>query len=207
MMPARSVSSAKFSAEHLKESQTFAGSRTVTAKIFPLILKVRSMPQVTCSVARGNDRQRSRTKSTSAFMGRSVGEIMVVGKVLTMAGDYRRGLVDADIFVPNGGIFADVGGQEVDAFGGVEVDDLDAVFAEPVDGPAEIDGFAGDYGVGGELGGEAAASPARAERSDPQFVAIGALATGAAEGVGFWVDGGIVLLDAGVSGAAPQAFP
>jgi hypothetical protein len=52
IIPARSVSSAKFSAEHLKESQTLAGSSTVTAKIFPLILKVRS-PQVTCSVAWG----------------------------------------------------------------------------------------------------------------------------------------------------------
>src|SRR5258708_8864013 len=166
MMPARSVSSAKFSAEHLKESQTFAGSRTVTAKIFPLILKVRSMPQVTCSVARGNDRQRSRTKSTSAFMGRSVGEIMVVGKVLTMAGDYRRGLVDADIFVPNGGIFADVGGPEVDAFGGVEGDDLDAVFAGPVDAAAEIDRFADDYGGDGGLADRAASISAGRERCD-----------------------------------------
>src|SRR5260370_35879327 len=62
MMPARSVSSAKFSAEHLNESQTFAGSNTVTAKIFPLIRKVRA-PQVTCSVAWGNERQRSVSQS------------------------------------------------------------------------------------------------------------------------------------------------
>src|ERR1700719_759626 len=109
MIPARSVSSAKFSAEHLKESQTFAGSRTVTAKIFPLILKVRSMPQVTCSVALGNDRQRSRIQSMSAFMGRSVGEIMLIGKILKMAAT-AGGLVDADIFVPDGWICADVAG-------------------------------------------------------------------------------------------------
>src|ERR1700693_4398250 len=101
MMPARSVSSAKFSAEHLKESQTFAGSRTVTAKIFPLIRKVRSMPQVICSVAWGNVRQRSRTQSTSRYMGRSVGEISVVaeifGRVVVGFGAVSRGLVDADV--------------------------------------------------------------------------------------------------------------
>src|SRR5882762_4813334 len=74
MIPARSVRSAKFSAEHLKESQTLAGSRTVTAKIFSLILKVRSAPQVTFSVAAGKERQSFRTQSTSACIAEVYGK-------------------------------------------------------------------------------------------------------------------------------------
>src|SRR5258708_36701273 len=102
-------------------------------------------------------------------------------------------LVDADFFVPNGGISADVGGQEVDAFGGVEVDDLDAIFAEPVDAAVEIAGFADDYGGDAELADEAAAIPARRQRGDHNFVAIGALAAGPAEGVVFSAGCGAVL--------------
>src|SRR5258708_33002255 len=63
--------------------------------------------------------------------------------------------------------------------------------------------FADDYGGDGELADEAAAVPAGRQSGDHDFVAISALATGAAEGVGFCVDRGIVLLDAAVV-AAPQ---
>src|SRR5579864_5132868 len=63
MMAIRSVSSAKVSGAHLKESQTGAGSSTVTAKILLLTRKVRSWPQLIFSVAWGNDRQSSRTHS------------------------------------------------------------------------------------------------------------------------------------------------
>ncbi len=45
---------------------------------------------------------------------------------------------DANVLVPNGGIFADKRGEKLDAFGGVEIDDLDAIFPEPIDAPAEI---------------------------------------------------------------------
>src|SRR6266446_9902071 len=107
MIPGRSVSSAKLSGEHLKESHTGAGSSTVTAKIFPAILKVRSMPQVTCSVAWGNERHRSRTQSTSRFIGRSVGEFGFVVEIF----ERSVRLVDADVFVPNGRICADEGSQ------------------------------------------------------------------------------------------------
>src|SRR5260370_30774496 len=92
----------------------------------------------------------------------------------------------------------------MNAFGGVKVDDLDAVFAEPVDAAVEIDGLADDYSGDAELADEAAAIPARRQRGDHNLVAIGALTAGTAEGVGFSVDGGIVLLDTAVV-APPSA--
>ena len=39
------------------------------------------------------------------------------------------GLVFANIFFPDGWMFADEGAEKLDAFGGVQVDDLDAVLA------------------------------------------------------------------------------
>ncbi len=68
MMLERSVSSAKFSGEALKERQTEAGSNGVTANIFPPTLNTRSLPHWICSVAPGRERQISRKRST--FMGK-----------------------------------------------------------------------------------------------------------------------------------------
>ena len=104
----------------------------------------------------------------------------------------------ANVFVPDFGVLADVGGQQVDTLGGVEVEDVDAGGAEPVEASGEVAGFADDYGGKAELAHESAAEPARGERGDHDEVAVGALPSGAAEGVGFPVDGGVVLLDAAV---------
>ena len=107
----------------------------------------------------------------------------------------RAGLGDADIFIPNGRIFADISGQEVDAFGGMQVDDLNAVLAEPVDPASEVDRLAYDYSGDAELADQSAAIPARRQRGNHDLVAIGALASCAAEGIGLSMDGRVVFLD------------
>src|SRR5437667_92183 len=50
--------------------------------------------------------------------------------------------VDADVFVPEVGMFADERAEHLRAFVGVEVDDLDAAFPQPADAAFEVDRFA-----------------------------------------------------------------
>jgi len=64
--------------------------------------------------------------------------------------------------------------------------------------------LAHDQGAEAELADEAAAVPAGGEGGDHDEVAVGALAAGVAEGVGFAVDGGVVLLDAAVVATADE---
>src|SRR5260370_40838779 len=82
----------------------------------------------------------------------------------------------------------------MNAFGGVEVDDLDAIFAEPVDAAVEVGGLADDHGGDAELADEAAAIPAGRQGGDHNFFAIAALTASTAKSVGFSVDGWIVFL-------------
>jgi hypothetical protein len=104
--------------------------------------------------------------------------------------------------VPEGGVGGDVVAHHGDAGGVGEVDDGDAEVAEPVLTAGEVLGFADDDGAEAELADEAGAVPAGGERGDHDEVAVGALAAGVAEGVGFAVDAGVGLLDAAVVTAA-----
>ena len=97
-----------------------------------------------------------------------------------------------------------VSGQEVNAFGGVEVNHDDAIFAEPVNAAAKVNGLSDNHGGDSELTDETAAIPTRGQGGDHDFVTIGALTPGAAEGIGFAVDGGIVILDAAVVAASQE---
>jgi hypothetical protein len=116
--------------------------------------------------------------------------------------DRRLLTILADVFVPDRGICGDVIGEQADAFVGVQVDDSDTAFAQPIDAAAEVDRLADDDRPDVELADQAAAVPAGSKRGDHDFVAIAALTAGFAEGVGFSVDGGIALLDAAVVSAA-----
>jgi len=78
----------------------------------------------------------------------------------------RRASGFADIFVPDGGIFLDVVGEEGDALLGIEVDDFDVEGAEPVDAALEGAAFAYDDARESELADEAAAIPAGREGGD-----------------------------------------
>src|SRR5260370_6723593 len=84
-------------------------------------------------------------------------------------------------------------------------DYLDAIFVQPVDAAAEVNRFADDHRADAELPHQAAAIPAWRQRGDHDFVAIAALAAGAAESVGFAVERKIIFLDAPIV-AAPYAF-
>lgn len=113
--------------------------------------------------------------------------------------------VHADVFVPNGRVGGDVGGEEGDAFGGVEVDDLDAELAEPVDAAAEVLALADDETAEAELADEAGAVPAGGEGGDHGDGAVAALAAGAAEGVGLGMGAGVAILHAAVVAGGDEA--
>jgi hypothetical protein len=57
----------------------------------------------------------------------------------------------ADVFVPDGGIFLDVIGEERDAFLRIQVDDFDAQRAKPVHAALESAAFADDHASKTEL--------------------------------------------------------
>ena len=113
-------------------------------------------------------------------------------------------LVLADVFVPEGGIFLDVIGEESRTLLRVEIDDFDVEGAEPVDAAPEIARFTDNDAGKSELANEAAAIPAGSERGDHGEFAIRALPAGVAEGVGFSVEGGIAILDAAIVAGAEE---
>src|SRR2546430_5303811 len=83
--------------------------------------------------------------------------------------DFRNsgpGSVLADVFVPDGGIFFDVGGEQGYTFLKVEVENFDVERAEPIDAALESAAFADDDASESELADEAAAIPAGSEGSD-----------------------------------------
>jgi len=114
------------------------------------------------------------------------------------------GLCFADVFVPDGGIFLDVIGEESCTFLRVEIDDFDVERAEPVDAALECAGFTDDDAGKTELANQAAAIPAGSEGSDHSEFAIAALAAGVAEGVGFSVERGIAELHAAIVAGAEE---
>jgi hypothetical protein len=128
----------------------------------------------------------------------------VLRPYMTLLERDRRLLLLADVFVPDVGLFGDEFLEEVDALLGVQVDHADTVFDEPVEAAAEADGLADDDRSDLELAHEAAAIPAGGESGDHDFVAIGALTAGFAEGVGLTVDAGVGLLDAAVAASGEQ---
>ena len=110
----------------------------------------------------------------------------------------------ADVFVPDFGVRADKSLEQVDALLTVEIDNMHSVLAEPCKATLECATLADNQGADAELSHEAAAVPAGGERGDHDQVAVGGLPAGAAEGVGFSVDGGVALLHAAVVAAADQ---
>src|SRR3546814_3350764 len=92
--------------------------------------------------------------------------------------------------------------QHLDAALVGQVDDLDAVLAQPLDPAVEVHRLAHHHRADVELPHQAAAVPARGERGDHDGVAIAALAAGLAEGVGFAVHGRGAFLHPAIVAAA-----
>src|SRR3546814_12143594 len=86
-----------------------------------------------------------------------------------------------------------------------QVDDLDAVLAQPLDPAVEVHRLAHNHRADVELPHQAAAVPARGERGDHDGVAIAALAAGLEEGVGFAGHGRVAFLHAAIVAAAEPA--
>src|SRR5690606_11205701 len=112
---------------------------------------------------------------------------------------FQPASVDADVLVPERRIGPDPVRHHADTGLVGEVDHLHAVFAQPVVPALEIHRIAHHHGTDAELAHQAAAVPAGRERGDHDGVAVGALAAGLAEGVGFAVHRRVVLLHAAVA--------
>jgi len=98
----------------------------------------------------------------------------------------------------------DKGLEQLAAFLAVEVDDFDAVFAEPVEAAGKGAALPHDQSADAELAHQATAIPAGSQRGYHDQVAIAALSAGAAEGVRLAVDAWIALLHAAIVTAADQ---
>src|SRR5580692_8877722 len=104
----------------------------------------------------------------------------------------------SNILVPNRWVRANVVREKPGAFGGVQINHVDAKGAQLVDPTLEVAAFTDDQSAETELSNQTAAIPAGRESRDHNEVAITALTPGIAEGVGFAVDRGIALLHATV---------
>jgi len=88
----------------------------------------------------------------------------------------------------------DVAFEQLPALAAVQVDDLDAVLAEPVETSGKGSALADNQRADAKLTDQAAAIPAWGERGDHDQVAIAALAARQAKGVGLRVNAGVALL-------------
>src|SRR5690349_17611609 len=82
-------------------------------------------------------------------------------------------------------MFLNIVREQVDAPAGVEVDNFDAIFAQPIYPTLKVFGLAYNHGSYPELTDQPAAVPTRCERCDHDFVPIRSLASGAAKCVRF----------------------
>jgi hypothetical protein len=86
----------------------------------------------------------------------------------------------------------------------MQVHDLDAVFAKPVNPSPKVYRFAHDDSWDAELADQTAAIPTRRQSRNHDLVSIGALASCTAEGVRLSVNGRVVLLDSPIVTAAEE---
>src|SRR5258707_653282 len=75
--------------------------------------------------------------------------------------------------------------EHLDAIFGVEVDDIGAVLAQPIDAAAKVHGLADHYGADAKLANQAAAVPAGRQGSNHDFVAVAPLAPCLSKGICF----------------------
>ncbi len=116
----------------------------------------------------------------------------------------NRRLFFANVFIPDGGIGANVIREKLKTFGGIEVDHFYAERAQPIHAALKIATLADDDLAKTELADEAAAIPAGRERGDHDEIAVAALASGIAKGVGFSMKGWIAVLYAPIVAGADE---
>src|SRR5271166_3177445 len=113
-------------------------------------------------------------------------------------------LLFSDIFIPDFGMAGDEGSEQLAAIPAVEVDDFDAVFAQPVKAAGKRAALTYYQGADAELANQAAAIPAGSQRGYHDQVAIAALPAGASKSVRFAVNAGIALLHTTIAPATDQ---
>jgi hypothetical protein len=86
----------------------------------------------------------------------------------------------------------------------MHVDDLDAMFTQPIDPATKRARLAHDYFHDPELSDKAAAIPARRERRNHNRILVTSLTTGPAKRIGLAMDGGVVILDPPIVPSAEQ---
>jgi adenine/guanine phosphoribosyltransferase-like PRPP-binding protein len=112
--------------------------------------------------------------------------------------------LEPDVLVPQFWMGGREGLEQADAGRVVEHDDLDAQLLEPFVAAAEGFCLANDDGADVELSDEPRAVPTRRQGRDHHAVRVVPSPAGFAEGIGFGVDGRIVLLDSAVMPCAEQ---
>jgi hypothetical protein len=117
---------------------------------------------------------------------------------------YERELFFADVFVPDGGVGANVAGKQCDAVLRIQIDYVDAQRTQPVDATLKITTFADHYGAKSKLSYQATAIPAGRDRGDHDQVAVTLLATGIAKCVSFSVYRRIAMLYATIVAGPDQ---
>ena len=90
------------------------------------------------------------------------------------------------------------------AVGGIEVDDLDAIFAKPLDTSLKCVRFADDHRTDPELPNQAAAIPTWSQRRHHYGIAITPLPPGLSKRIRFAVDRWVALLHTSVMTAAKE---
>src|ERR1700694_5933773 len=86
----------------------------------------------------------------------------------------------------------------------MHVDDLDAMFTQPIDPATKRARLAHDYFHDPELSDKAAAIPARRERRNHDRILVASLTTGPAKRIGLAMYGGVVILDPPIVSPAEQ---
>src|SRR5713226_176227 len=115
-----------------------------------------------------------------------------------------RSLLFSNILVPDGRILRDIFREHLDALEGSEVNYFGPIFAEPIDPAAEVHRLSDHNPSNAELADQAAAIRTRGQGRDHDFVAITAVAAGAAKRIGFTVRRRIAFLNSAVVPAAEE---
>src|ERR1700722_15011653 len=115
-----------------------------------------------------------------------------------------KALLFSDVFVPDVSMFLNVRFQQGYALRRIKVEDFYSQRAQPLDATLKCAALADDYRAESKLADQATAIPARRQRRHHDEIAIAALASSIAKGVGFAMCGGIAVLDAPIVARADE---
>ena len=110
----------------------------------------------------------------------------------------------ADIFVPDLGVFADIGAHQAYTFLRIQIKHPHAGRAQPVEAAAKRPALPNDQSADAELTDQSTAIPARRQRSHHHNFAVRTQPSCAAKSIGLRVHGGVTLLDPSIVSSTEQ---